>query len=97
MTITKTTYGKLPAIQITSPDGSQAIVTLYGAHMVSWKASDGKERIFVSSKSSLDGSRAIRDCRWGTLVRGYFTISSSSTSKSSTELGGMDGPRPWGP
>lgn len=60
MTITKTTYGKLPAIQITSPDGSQAIVTLYGAHLVSWKASDGKERIFVSSKSSLDGSRAIR-------------------------------------
>jgi glucose-6-phosphate 1-epimerase len=60
MTITQTTYGKLPAIQINSPDGSQAIVTLYGAHLVSWKASDGKERIFVSSKSSLDGSRAIR-------------------------------------
>ena len=60
MTITKTTYGKLPAIQINSPDGAQAIVTLYGAHLVSWKARDGKERIFVSSKSSLDGSRAIR-------------------------------------
>ena len=27
MTITKTTYGKLPAIQINSPDGAQAIVT----------------------------------------------------------------------
>jgi glucose-6-phosphate 1-epimerase len=60
MTITKTTYGKLPAIQINSPDGAQAIVTLYGAHLVSWKTRDGKERIFVSSQSSLDGSRAIR-------------------------------------
>lgn len=60
MTITKTTYGKLPAIQIDSPDGAQAVITLFGAHLVSWKAGDGKERIFVSSKSSLDGSRAIR-------------------------------------
>ena len=60
MTITTTTYGKLPAIQINSPDGAQAIVTLFGAHLVSWKASDGKERIFVSNTSSLDGSRAIR-------------------------------------
>ena len=60
MTITTTTYGKLPAIQIDSPDGSQATLTLFGAHLVSWKTKDGKERIFVSEQSSLDGSRAIR-------------------------------------
>lgn len=35
-------------------------MTLFGAHLVSWKAKDGKERIFISRQSSLDGSRAIR-------------------------------------
>ena len=58
--ITTTTYGKLPAIRIAAPDGAQAIVTLYGAHLVSWKSSDGKERLFMSSASALDGSKAIR-------------------------------------
>ncbi|HZX26845.1 MAG TPA: D-hexose-6-phosphate mutarotase [Telluria sp.] len=58
--ITTTTYGKLPAIRIAAPDGAQATVTLYGAHLVSWKSADGKERLFMSSASALDGSRAIR-------------------------------------
>lgn len=53
-------YGQLPAVCITAQDGAQAIVTLYGAHLVSWKSSDGRERIFCSTKSALDGSRAIR-------------------------------------
>jgi D-hexose-6-phosphate mutarotase len=29
-------------------DGAEATVTLYGAHLVSWKTGDGKERLFVS-------------------------------------------------
>ena len=53
-------YGELPAVRIEGPGGAQAIVTLYGAHLVSWKTADGQERIFCSAKSSLDGSRAIR-------------------------------------
>ena len=35
-------------------------MTLYGAHLVSWKGADGKERMFCSAKSALDGSKAIR-------------------------------------
>jgi glucose-6-phosphate 1-epimerase len=35
-------------------------VTLYGAHLVSWISGDGKERLFCSARSALDGSRAIR-------------------------------------
>lgn len=58
--ITMTTVGTLPAVCITAPDGAQATVTLYGAHLVSWKSSDGQERLFCSARSSLDGSRAIR-------------------------------------
>lgn len=55
-----TTYGALPAVQITAPDGAQAIVTLYGAHLVSWHSADGVQRLFMSAKSALDASRAIR-------------------------------------
>jgi glucose-6-phosphate 1-epimerase len=53
-------YGELPAVRIEGPGGAQATVTLFGAHLVSWKSGDGQERIFCSARSSLDGSRAIR-------------------------------------
>jgi len=52
-------YGSLPAVQITAPDGAEAIVTLYGAQLVSWNPGDG-ERLFCSARSALDGSRPIR-------------------------------------
>jgi glucose-6-phosphate 1-epimerase len=60
MTITNTHFGQLPALRLCAPDGAEATVTLYGAHLVSWKGADGRERMFVSSRSALDGSRAIR-------------------------------------
>jgi glucose-6-phosphate 1-epimerase len=60
MTITTTRFGQLPAVRIAAPDGAAAIVTLYGAHLVSWKGADGRERMFCSAQSALDGSRAIR-------------------------------------
>lgn len=53
-------YGSLPAVQISARDGAEAIVTLYGAHLISWKTADGEQRLFCSAKSKLDGSRAIR-------------------------------------
>ncbi|MGZ8290242.1 MAG: D-hexose-6-phosphate mutarotase [Telluria sp.] len=53
-------FGKLPTVRITSPTGAQAVVSLYGGHLVSWKTADGQERLFFSEKSALDGSRAIR-------------------------------------
>jgi len=56
----QTTFGQLPAIRIASNDGAEAIVTLYGAHLVSWKGKDGAERMFCSARSALDGSKAIR-------------------------------------
>lgn len=54
------TYGGLPALSMTAPDGAQAIVALYGAHLLSWKSAGGQERLFVSARSALDGSKAIR-------------------------------------
>jgi glucose-6-phosphate 1-epimerase len=58
--ITLAPFGQLPAVHITAADGARAIVTLYGAHLVSWQSADGRERIFCSARSALDGSRAIR-------------------------------------
>ena len=54
------TFGQLPAVEITAPDGASAIVTLFGAHLVSWKPRDGREQMFCSAKAALDGSKAIR-------------------------------------
>ncbi|CAN7558231.1 D-hexose-6-phosphate mutarotase [Pseudoduganella sp. LjRoot289] len=58
--IRSTTHGDLPAVSITAPDGAQAVVALYGAHLLSWKTADGKERLFLSARSPMDGSAAIR-------------------------------------
>jgi len=60
MSITETVFGQLPAVLLRAPDGAEAIVTLYGAHLVSWKGADGRQRIFCSAASVLDGSKAIR-------------------------------------
>lgn len=54
------TFGQLPAVRLTAPDGASAVITLYGAHLVSWHGADGGERLFLSARSALDGSRAIR-------------------------------------
>jgi glucose-6-phosphate 1-epimerase len=58
--VTNTEYGALPAVHLTAADGAQATVSLFGAHLLSWKTADGKERLFVSSQTPLDGSKAIR-------------------------------------
>jgi glucose-6-phosphate 1-epimerase len=58
-------FGQLPALQLRAPDGAEATITLYGAHLVSWKpatttGAPGPERLFLSSLSALDGARPIR-------------------------------------
>ncbi|ALK98810.1 aldose epimerase [Massilia sp. WF1] len=58
-------FGQLPALLLRAPDGAEASITLYGAHLVSWKSVSGtgaapQERMFMSRLSALDGSRAIR-------------------------------------
>jgi len=58
-------FGQLPALLLRAPGGAEATITLYGAHLVSWKPVPGtggapQERMFMSSLSALDGSRALR-------------------------------------
>lgn len=65
MSATTIQHGHLPALLLRAPDGAEATITLYGAHLVSWKSVSGtgaapQERMFMSRLSALDGSRAIR-------------------------------------
>lgn len=74
MSATTMQFGQLPALQLRAPDGAEATITLYGAHLVSWKtapspdavaapglnAAATQERLFLSTLSALDGGRAIR-------------------------------------
>jgi glucose-6-phosphate 1-epimerase len=62
---TTTQFGQLPALHLRAPDGAEATITLYGAHLVSWKpvpttGGTPQERLFLSSLSALDGQKAIR-------------------------------------
>lgn len=47
-------------VRISTPEGAEATISLFGAHLMSWKTADGKERLFLSQRSALDGSTAIR-------------------------------------
>lgn len=58
--VTSVQFGQLPAVRLQTPDGAQATVTLFGAHLVSWVPAGGSERLFCSAQSALDGSKAIR-------------------------------------
>ncbi len=53
-------WGDLPAIHLALPNGASATITLYGAHLVSWKSAGGREQLFCSVRSNRDGKRAIR-------------------------------------
>ncbi|WP_229217685.1 aldose epimerase family protein [Massilia forsythiae] len=41
MSATNIEFGQLPALKLQAPDGAEAIITLYGAHLVSWKDAPG--------------------------------------------------------
>lgn len=45
-----TTYQGFPAVHLRSPAGAEAIILLYGGHLVSWKPAGGEERLFMSGK-----------------------------------------------
>lgn len=60
MNIEHVTIGGLPAVRLRTADGAEATMTLYGAHVVSWIPAGGKERLFCSTRSAMDGSKAIR-------------------------------------
>ena len=52
--------GGMPKICLSSVDGAQAEIYLYGAHITSWVPAGGEERLFLSQKSEFRPGAAIR-------------------------------------
>lgn len=50
----------LPAVRLTTQGGASAVITLYGAQVVSWVSADGRERLYLSERSRFGEGRAIR-------------------------------------
>jgi glucose-6-phosphate 1-epimerase len=50
----------IPALRLTGPQDSSAVVSKLGAQVLSWLTPDGRERLFLSERAVFDGSVAIR-------------------------------------
>lgn len=53
-------FNGIEAFRLHGPKGCRAIVSRFGAQLLSWTTSDGRERLFLSEKAIFDGSVAIR-------------------------------------
>ena len=49
-----------PKVVLTAPDGAQAELYLYGAHITAWRPARGEERLFLSERAELRRGMAIR-------------------------------------
>lgn len=52
-------FAGLPATEVQLPCGDRVVVAKHGAHVLSWVA-DGRERLYLSPNSVMDGRAAIR-------------------------------------
>ena len=52
-------FAGLPATELQLPCGDRVVVARHGAHVLSWVA-DGRERLYLSPRSVMDGEAAIR-------------------------------------
>lgn len=59
-TISALSFHGLPALELVSPQGAKAIITLHGAQVQSWVPAGGTEQLFVSERSDFSGKQPIR-------------------------------------
>ena len=50
----------LECLRLTRSDGASAVVSRFGAHVLSWTSVDGDERLFLSERAAFDGATPIR-------------------------------------
>jgi len=60
MSIQSVKFQGLDALQLRTADGASAIVSLYGAQVLSWVPAGGDERLFLSELARFDGRSPIR-------------------------------------
>lgn len=49
-----------PVIKLQTPDGAVALISLFGAQVLSWTPAGGQDRLYLSPKAVFDGQTAIR-------------------------------------
>jgi glucose-6-phosphate 1-epimerase len=49
-----------PCLRLQAADGASAVISRWGAQLLSWRPAGGDERLFLSPKATLDGSAPIR-------------------------------------
>ncbi|NUN92636.1 MAG: BatD family protein [Verrucomicrobiae bacterium] len=49
-----------PVIKLQTPDGAVALISLFGAQLLSWTPAGGEDRLYLSPKAVFDGQTAIR-------------------------------------
>jgi glucose-6-phosphate 1-epimerase len=54
------THHGLPALRLVTPQGARAVLTLFGAQVLSWVPPGGREWLYVSERAGFDGRQAIR-------------------------------------
>ncbi len=50
----------LDALRLTAANGAEAVISLFGAQVLSWVTPDRRERLYLSDKAVFDGSRPVR-------------------------------------
>ena len=53
-------FQQQPSVEISLPGGDRAVVSLFGAQVLSWMTADGIERIYLSPAARFDGANPIR-------------------------------------
>jgi len=49
-----------PVLKLQTPDGAVALISLFGAQVLSWTPAGGEERLYLSPQAVFDGSTPIR-------------------------------------
>lgn len=53
-------FQQQPCVEISLPGGDRALVSLFGAQVLSWVTADGIDRIYLSPSARFDGASSIR-------------------------------------
>lgn len=53
-------FNGVPCVRLHGEDGASALVTLHGAHLLSWIPAGGRERLFLSERARFSDGAAIR-------------------------------------
>ena len=58
--VSRIDFKGLPALQLSTATGARAVVSLFGAQVLSWIPAGGQERLYLSESALFDGRSAIR-------------------------------------